>query len=185
LCGWIEVASIIGGNLHDVKTLDQLLADYKNGDVSAFDEFFSRTGNLLERYLFLRLRNQQDAEDATQETYLKIHRAIHRYDPSREGLAWILSIARHVAIDIFRRRQSEHKKMIEHVIATPAKIPNVADLRFELMTVLKDLTTGDVNLLVERLLFDRDFDELAKAYECKQATLRQRLHRLLATLRQS
>ena len=51
------------------------------GEKSAFCELYEKTGNMVFSYALSLLRNREDAEDAMQETYLKIRSAAHLYHP--------------------------------------------------------------------------------------------------------
>src|SRR5215469_11368110 len=55
------------------------------------------------------VRNPHDAEDVTQETFLKALEALPSFDPSRGSgsvVGWLFTIAVHTAIDATRRRQA-------------------------------------------------------------------------------
>jgi len=47
------------------------------------------------------------AEDAAQEVFLRAHRALASYDPTRPFEGWILTIASNYCIDVVRRRRKE------------------------------------------------------------------------------
>ncbi|MGE7922512.1 RNA polymerase sigma factor [Viridibacillus arvi] len=47
--------------------------------------------------------NKQEAEDITQETFLKVMQNIHRLKDFKKRKTWILSIARNTAVDIHRK----------------------------------------------------------------------------------
>jgi len=49
----------------------------------------------------------QPAEDAAQEVFLRAHRALASYDPTRPFEGWILTIASNYCIDVVRRRRKE------------------------------------------------------------------------------
>jgi RNA polymerase sigma-70 factor (ECF subfamily) len=52
------------------------------------------------------LGGEQDAEEAVQETFVRVWRSARQYDSSRAGVAsWILSITRNLCIDEIRRRR--------------------------------------------------------------------------------
>lgn len=51
------------------------------------------------------LGNRQDAEDATQETFLRALRFLHRYDPQRPASPWLKKIAAHICLNRLERRQ--------------------------------------------------------------------------------
>src|SRR5436190_897730 len=51
------------------------------------------------------VRQAQDAEDLTQETFVRMFRAIDRYDPTRPFGAWLFTITSRLSIDHIRRRR--------------------------------------------------------------------------------
>src|SRR5260370_8512566 len=50
------------------------------------------------------LGNQADAEDATQEVFLRAFQRLHQYRPSEPFGGWLTGIARHYSIDVLRHR---------------------------------------------------------------------------------
>lgn len=75
------------------------------GDEAAYRECLQRITARLRAYLRRRLQTQpDDVEDLVQETLLALH--IHRgtYDPSLAVSAWVIAIARHKLVDLWRRR---------------------------------------------------------------------------------
>lgn len=58
-------------------------------------------------YVYRMLRNRDDAEDVTQETFLKAMIALPKFDPSRGSvLTWLYIIARHAVYDLNRHKQT-------------------------------------------------------------------------------
>ena len=53
------------------------------------------------------LGNRDHAEDATQEVFMRAHRAFASYDPKRPFSGWILKIASNYCVDLVRRRAKE------------------------------------------------------------------------------
>ena len=51
------------------------------------------------------LRSREDAKDATQEVFLKVHGALHQYDPQYAFRSWILRITHNHSIDQLRKRR--------------------------------------------------------------------------------
>ena len=49
------------------------------------------------------------AEDATQEVFMRAHRAFESYDPKQPFSGWILKIATNLCIDVVRRRTKERQ----------------------------------------------------------------------------
>jgi len=72
------------------------------GRGQAFDEIVRRHGPRLFRYLLQLVRHRQDAEDLTQQTFLKAYRHLASFDLSRPLIAWLLGIGRRTALNHFR-----------------------------------------------------------------------------------
>ena len=81
------------------------LARAIDGDSRAFarlaDAYKAPVFNLCYRML----GNTSDAEDATQETIVRVYAKMHTFRPERKLSSWVLSIAAHYCIDRLRRRR--------------------------------------------------------------------------------
>lgn len=99
------------------------------GDKEAFCELYAKTSNAIFSYALSILRNQQDAEDAMQETYLKIRSAAHLYQPEGKPMAWVFTIARNICLMKFRKKNMRllfHlRKCRKHRIVVKLKIGRI------------------------------------------------------------
>ncbi len=85
-----------------------LLARVAGGDGAAFDALYGRYAPLAERLARGILGEPALAEDAVQEAFLALWRRAPRYDPARGSVgSWLLTIVRHCAIDVYRRRHAD------------------------------------------------------------------------------
>lgn len=73
-------------------------------DSEAFYILYKKCSPAVYAYALSILRNRTDAEDAMQETFLKIRSAAHLYKPQGKPLAWILTITRNICLMMFRQR---------------------------------------------------------------------------------
>jgi RNA polymerase sigma-70 factor (ECF subfamily) len=79
---------------------------YAAGDDSAFAQLYALLAPRLFGYLH-RLVGNQPAEDLVQQTLLRIHRARGTFTPGGDVIAWVLAIARRLAIDSLRVQHRE------------------------------------------------------------------------------
>ena len=63
-----------------------------------FERYFDRVYGLVYRLL----GDRTLAEDMTQEVFLKVHRAAHQIDPSRDPMPWLMTIAHNACRDLWR-----------------------------------------------------------------------------------
>jgi RNA polymerase sigma-70 factor (ECF subfamily) len=88
-----------------------LIRAYRNGDVRAFEVFFSRYRDRI-RNLCLRYLPEEAAEDTVQDTFLQFVRTIDRIDESYRVSSWIQRIAVNLCHDELRRR-GRRKRLFE------------------------------------------------------------------------
>lgn len=85
-------------------TDEQLLQDYRNGDVEAFRTLISRHQEDLLRFLIRLTGDRQAADDIFQETFLQVHISADTFDPARRFKPWLFTIAANKARDMLRKR---------------------------------------------------------------------------------
>ncbi|HEY8942838.1 MAG TPA: RNA polymerase sigma factor [Polyangiaceae bacterium] len=79
--------------------VDRAMARYSEGDDLAFEEVFRELSPRLRAFL-RRMSGRKDlADDLTQETFLRMHRARGSFVPGREAVPWAYAIARNCFID--------------------------------------------------------------------------------------
>ena len=83
-----------------------LMVRITNQDQTALMELYQRFGSQVYGLVLRVLRDSQLAEEAAQDTFLKVWHKAEQWDPSRGQLSsWLLTIARYAAIDRLRREQ--------------------------------------------------------------------------------
>ncbi|MEI7556264.1 sigma-70 family RNA polymerase sigma factor [Candidatus Chlorohelix sp.] len=128
------------------------------------------------------LHNQQEAEDATQEVFLRVYQQIHTYNIDRKFSTWILSIAAHYSIDLIRRKRPVSD--LEEIISWKAsQDPDPEDMavsgeeREEVREQLKKLPGKYRMVLVLRYWYDFSYEEISKATSLSISNVKIRLFR--------
>jgi RNA polymerase sigma-70 factor (ECF subfamily) len=85
----------------------ELLAACRRRDIRAFEQVYLTHGGRLKSIAHHILRNRQDAEDAVQETFLKLYRGIEGFQGQSSIGTWLCRIAINVSYDLARKRQRE------------------------------------------------------------------------------
>lgn len=83
---------------------DSLLEGCRAGSVSAYETLYRQHGNRMKSVAMLMLGNQSDAEDAVQETFLKLFRTIGGFTGQCSLATWIFKILVNTCRDEGRRR---------------------------------------------------------------------------------
>ena len=85
----------------------ELLAACRRQDVRAFEQLYQAHGPRLKSLAYHIVGNRQDAEDAVQETFLKLYKAIGGFQGHSSIGTWLCRIVINVCYDLARKRQRE------------------------------------------------------------------------------
>ncbi len=89
------------------KELDKLLVRISEGDNAAFERLYEQTRRGVYSFLYTYFHNQADTEDAMQSVYLNLKRGIHTYRHGSNASAWILQIAKNLALNEINKKKRE------------------------------------------------------------------------------
>jgi RNA polymerase sigma-70 factor (ECF subfamily) len=84
-----------------------LLAACRRQDIRAFEQLYHAHGARLKSIAYHMLGNRQDAEDAVQETFVKLYKAIAGFHSESSLGTWMCRIAINVCYDLARKRKRE------------------------------------------------------------------------------
>lgn len=83
----------------------ELVRRARDGEDEAFRELLERHARNVFKTAFRVTRNEQSAEDVVQETFLRVHRQLHRFDRRARFGTWLYRIAMNCAIDLMRKEK--------------------------------------------------------------------------------
>ena len=98
--------------------MEELAARAKAGSVPAFERIVEETKDRLFNYVLQLVRNEHDAEDLTQEAFIKAFRNLHSFDGRARFTTWLYTIAKNAAFSHLRRRKLHQPiEELEEVLA--------------------------------------------------------------------
>jgi RNA polymerase sigma-70 factor (ECF subfamily) len=161
-----------------MRALTPLLLRAADGDRAALTEVIRSTQADVWR-LCAYLTSRDDADDLTQETYARMCTGLHRVTPETDGRAWLLGIARHVAIDHVRR--AARWRRVEARIDAPGDQPSTAG-HTDLQLLLQRLDPDRRAAFVLTQVLGLPYEEAAAVCGCPVGTIRSRVARARAQL---
>jgi len=168
----------------------QLVKIAQKGDPQAFGELYERHAQKVFRYLYAHLMHRRDAEDLTEDVFIRVWRALPGYrEQGTSFLSFIFRIARNALIDLYRheRRSMEQVSSDEVTIRDPepgpVEVMQREVQRQELVRALDGLREDYRLVLVLRFLSDLNPEETARAMGRSAGAVRVLQHRALAALR--
>lgn len=168
-----------------------------SGDQRACRDLVRRYERPVYSVLMRVVRRSEDAEDLVQETFVKVFKALDRYDPERPFAAWIFTIASRLAIDHFRRRRvqtvslnvsdpgsGEERTMdVEDPGLKPDEITSNAEEELQTSTLIDSLPEHYRIVVLLRHQQDLSYEEIAEALHLPLGTVKARIHRARALLK--
>jgi RNA polymerase sigma-70 factor (ECF subfamily) len=158
------------------------------GDSRALTDFITATHRDVLR-LTAHLASAQDAEDLTQETYLRVIGALHEFEGRSSARTWLLSIARRVVVDSIRRAQARPRPVTRSALAAHENAVGRATgdcaTQVAIFDLLERLTTDRREALVLTQVLGFSYAEAAEILDCPVGTIRSRVARARADLVES
>src|SRR5690606_28129777 len=76
-------------------------------NISEFEAVYNEYKNMVHNLALNYVQNTQDAEDITQDTFVKVYRGLEKYDPGTASLkTWIYRIAINQSLDFIKARKT-------------------------------------------------------------------------------
>jgi RNA polymerase sigma-70 factor (ECF subfamily) len=168
----------------------ELMLKLKAGDDGSFVDLVRRHQNSLIRF-FHSMGLTADAEDAAQETFLRLHRYRHRYEPKATFRTFIHLLARQVCLDAFRRRQRRerhldvYKQQAVHEAALPETAGHSGEAPAIAAELLKELPEAMRTVVVMSIYDEMPYDEIAKVLDIPVGTVKSRMFNAMLRMRVS
>jgi len=174
-----------------VTTTDEtdLVARCRKGDDDAWRELVDRFGPKVYAIAYHFTLKREDAEELSQEIFLKLFENLHRYDGGFPLVAWVLSVSRNLCIDRYRRKKREKSFRFLSDDAVTALLKSEDDpagmaLKKErtqlLFSALSEIPEDLAEILILRDLNGMAYDEIGAALELPEGTVKSRLFRARA-----
>jgi RNA polymerase sigma-70 factor, ECF subfamily len=87
------------------RTDQQLIDLAREGDNQALRDLIVRYSTPVYNLAYRFARNQADAEDITQDVFIKVWRKMYTYDEEKSFKTWVLAIARNASLDWLKKRR--------------------------------------------------------------------------------
>ncbi len=165
--------------------------DAGQAEMPSWGELVAEHADSVYRLAFRLSGNQHDAEDLTQETFMRVFRSLKNYQPGTfEG--WLHRITTNLFLDMVRHRGKirmealpEDYERVPGNDMTPEQAYTVANLDPALQEALDDLSPDFRVAVILCDVVGLSYDEIAETLGVKMGTVRSRIHRGRTQLRTS
>lgn len=142
----------------------RLIKELKNKQSSAFLKVYEKYKNLVYYQAYLILNNKEDAEDVSQNTFLKFMYSIEGIKEDSNLKQLLSTISKNEAIDLYRKRSKNSTVTIDDVLINtlPSNDDN-SDL-YVISTLNKVLNKSEAKIMTLKIVFDYSFKEIADEF---------------------
>ncbi|TSC52871.1 MAG: RNA polymerase sigma-70 factor, ECF subfamily [Parcubacteria group bacterium LiPW_72] len=154
--------------------------------IDEFTELILPWMNYIYRNALRMTRNEMDADDLTQDTFLRAWRFFYQFEKGTNMKAWLSKISKNLFINSYRRQEREPEKVGVDKAEIEGELLNKETPEVEF---LNDIFDDEVSLALKALpdyycraiilsdLWGYTYKETAKILECPVGTVMSRLHR--------
>ena len=187
--------------MEDAQVVNLLVRRCVSGDAAAWQEIVQRYHRRIYNICYRFAGSADDAQDLTQEVFIKMYRTLSSYDVERGGfMTWITTITRNLLVDHFRK--SKQDRITDSLDATPSEhedsmplVEQIQDKSLPPDSRVQSRETGETvhralqklspdlrEAVILRDLQDLDYREIATVLKVPEGTVKSRINRGRAEL---
>lgn len=169
-----------------------LIVRAQRGEIAAYDALVRAYETLAFRAAYLITRDTQDAADAAQDAFVRAYRALHSFKTGEPFRPWLMRIVTNQALNRVgaNKRRMHMAERYQQAESQRHSAPNAQqhletrEQNEKLMRAVARLKPDEQALITLRYFLELPEAEVAHALSIPQGTVKSRLHRTLAKLRE-
>jgi RNA polymerase sigma-70 factor (ECF subfamily) len=153
----------------------------KAGDVKAFTEIVSRYGDMVFTLVRKIVSTREDAEDITQEVFIKVFQSLERFREESNFSTWLYRIAYNTTISELRKKKLFFVSSADDNAILATDSDNTDDIEIKLQyleTALKRLSSDEAFLITLYYMDEQSIDKISKISNLSISNVKVKLHRI-------
>ena len=167
------------GDLFVNARLAKAITSVSRGDMQGLTVVYDQLGRQIFSLAFSMLNNYADAEDAMQETFLRLARYAGSFDPNGSPRAWIMTITRNAAYAILNDRIPAAAQDVPETAPDGTDVASVCEVN----EMLASLPEEDRQIIILKAVNGMKFGEIAQICGTTSEAARKRYKRALEKLK--
>jgi RNA polymerase sigma-70 factor (ECF subfamily) len=155
----------------------ELIQSILGGDKSAFPVLLERYMSSVYKFAYRYVRDPADAEDVTQEAFVRAWKNLEKFDPSRNFKTWLFTIARNAALDLIKKKKplvfsriGDGEGELDSFLAPYVNDPELPDALFDRSALKANMQNALASLpLAYRTVLAMRYNENLKFREIAEA----------------
>lgn len=158
--------------------LQQAIERMRGGETEAYGEIIRHFQKSIYLYAMYLLRNRQEAEDATQDIFIKAFRKFDQYRGGGSFSSWLYKIAYHHCMDLLRKRKRIDKVLSRCILQKKQELPAPSTYEDEIYDMLDKLNAEERQILLLRALEEYSYEEIGDILDMNPVSARQKYARI-------
>jgi RNA polymerase sigma-70 factor (ECF subfamily) len=154
-----------------------------HGDYRYLEELTERYGNPALNFARQFLFERENAQDAVQETFIKIFRESGNFNSSYKFAPWFYRILRNTCFDMLRKRKAYDDYIEKYETVEQETIIQAPEQTSVSREYLRHLTDEEREIVLLKIVDDLTFEDIAKIVGCSVEAAKKRGQRALGRLR--
>ena len=165
----------------------------QKGDLAAFEKILLDYERKVFSFIFRMVNNIEDAEDLTQDTFIKIYKKLHTFDPDQSFSNWVFAIAANTTRDFFRKKKrrkelfiiDDPKNSFETIYISPAYkgLRSKSEIKIDLEFAFKKIKPIYKTIILLCYKEGLTYKEISKKLKLPLNTVKTYLYRAKQTLK--
>ena len=168
------------------------VAQTLRGDQNAFAHLVDVYKSPIYNLCYRMLGNPAEAEDAAQETFMRVYTHLKAYDPQQKLSSWVLAVASHHCVDRLRRRRLTWLSLDDEPeleppatdVVHPEDVVIEKESSAEIQRWLQALPADYRLVIALRYWQDLSYAEIAQVTGASESAVKSKLHRARCMLAQ-
>jgi RNA polymerase sigma-70 factor (ECF subfamily) len=182
------------GQISDIPD-QEIIRQAQEGDARAFEQLYRRYSKRVYRLCLRMVKNEAEAEDLTQEAFLKVFRKIHTFQGKSAFSTWLHRVSVNTVLMSLRKKKRveiplENDDHYEEEPGVPRQVPGGPDPslsglfdRENLKRVFRRMPQGYKRMLVLHDVLGYDHNEIALLVNCSVGNSKSQLHKARVRMR--
>lgn len=126
----------------------EIIRKIQKGEINYFEHFVRKYSSIIFSFVFKKIRNVQDTNDIVQNAFIKMYKALDRFDPNLSFYPYLFTITKNELVNYYRKKES-YLPLNENIIQHDSPLINERTFLRDLIQNLKKDYQKVIQLLAE------------------------------------
>lgn len=164
----------------------KLIESAQKGDHAAFGQLVTAYQRRAYSIAYGFMGNREDALEMAQEAFVKVYKAIHRFDLRMPFYPWLYRIVKNTCLNQIKKKKRRGESSLDSMMASgrdfattkrgPESKASLEELKGDLATSLDQVSDNHKEIIVLRHIHEMSYSEIAECLGIPHGTVMSRLH---------